>query len=62
LQWQRGYGVASFAKKNLPGILEYIENQEQHHSRGTTNEKLELCGSMDEAMAEVEVATNNEKG
>jgi REP element-mobilizing transposase RayT len=42
LQWQRGYGVVSFAARDLPAILKYVENQEEHHAGGTTRRKLEV--------------------
>ena len=41
LKWQRGYGVVSFAKKHLPGLLSYVEKQKEHHGAGTTNKVLE---------------------
>jgi putative transposase len=41
IQWQRGYGVVSFARKNLPGIRRYVQRQKEHHRLGTTNETLE---------------------
>ena len=41
LQWQRGYGVVSFAKKHLAGIIRYVENQKEHHEQGTAREALE---------------------
>ena len=41
LDWQRGYGVASFAEKNLDFVLEYINNQKTHHQKGTINKVLE---------------------
>ena len=40
LKWQRGYGIVSFAKKNLPGLSSYVERQKEHHAAGTTNEIL----------------------
>jgi len=40
-QWQRGYGVVSFAKRNLPAVLKYIENQKDHHRSGGTRPTLE---------------------
>jgi hypothetical protein len=62
LRWQRGYGVISFAKLNLPGILRYIELQEQHHARGTIREKLENCGFMEpETEADAESEEREEK-
>ena len=41
MQWQRKYGVVSFARKNLPGFRNYVQRQEEHHRLGTTNEILE---------------------
>jgi putative transposase len=41
LQWQAGYGVVSFGKKNLPYIKEYIERQEEHHAAGKGQDRLE---------------------
>ncbi|MFN0054520.1 MAG: IS200/IS605 family transposase [Planctomycetales bacterium] len=32
LGWQRGYGVVSFGKRNLPWVLEYIAHQKEHHA------------------------------
>lgn len=49
LRWQRGYGVVSFAKKNLPQVLEYINNQKDHHRKETFNETLERIISESEA-------------
>src|ERR1041384_1605213 len=43
LDWQTGYGVVSFATKDLPWIIEYVKNQREHHARGTTNKRLEAC-------------------
>ena len=41
LQWQRGFGVVSFGKKQLPWVLKYIANQKQHHATGKTEPRLE---------------------
>jgi putative transposase len=41
LYWQRGYGVVSFGKKNLPWVLDYIARQKEHHARGTVYDRLE---------------------
>jgi putative transposase len=43
LQWQRGYGVVSFGRKNLPWIVEYIEHQPEHHGVGSVHQRLESC-------------------
>jgi len=48
IQWQRGYGVVSFAKKNLAAVLRYVENQKLHHQQGTTNPVLENAGDVSE--------------
>ena len=29
--WQEGYGAFSYAKSNLPAVIQYINNQEEHH-------------------------------
>ena len=43
LEWQRGYGVVSFGKNNLPWVLEYIANQKEHHAKGKAVLRLERC-------------------
>jgi len=42
LIWQRGFGVVSFGRKQLPWVLDYIANQKEHHSKGSTHAKLEM--------------------
>ena len=44
IQWQRGYGIVSFAKKHLSTVLSYVEKQKEHHKQGTTNKSLESYG------------------
>lgn len=44
LEWQRGYGVVSFGRRQLPWVLEYIAKQKEHHARGTAKRRLELAG------------------
>ena len=44
LEWQRGYGVVSFGKQQLPWVLDYIANQKEHHAKGTAKRRLELTG------------------
>jgi putative transposase len=39
--WQRGYGVLTFGAKVLPTVIQYIENQKQHHADGTLQPYLE---------------------
>ncbi len=31
--WQRGYGIFSIGKSQLPALIRYIENQEEHHRK-----------------------------
>jgi len=41
--WQSGYGAFSYSKNQLPVVIRYIQNQEQHHKKKTFNEEyLEL--------------------
>jgi putative transposase len=47
LVWQRGFGVVSFGKKQLPWVLRYIANQKEHHAGGRTEPRLESV-SMDD--------------
>ncbi len=44
LRWQRGYGIVSFAKRNLPGLRSYVAKHKEHHANGTTKEALEEHG------------------
>lgn len=30
--WQAGYGAFSYSKKDLPNVINYIKNQEEHHA------------------------------
>jgi hypothetical protein len=39
--WQDGFGVLSFAEKQLPKILRYIEHQKEHHRNNTINDVME---------------------
>ena len=41
LQWQRGFGVTSFGKKQLPWVLKYLADQKEHHRAGTVHDRLE---------------------
>jgi REP element-mobilizing transposase RayT len=31
--WQKGFGAFSYSKKEVPRVIAYIRNQEQHHQR-----------------------------
>ncbi|GAB2602940.1 IS200/IS605 family transposase [Spirosoma areae] len=33
--WQEGYGAFSYGKSQLPAVIKYIENQEEHHRTRT---------------------------
>jgi REP element-mobilizing transposase RayT len=41
LEWQHGYGIVSFGTKDLPWIVNYVENQKEHHRTGKIFERLE---------------------
>ena len=46
--WQAGYGAFSYAKSQVPNVIRYIQNQEDHHKRKTfTEEYLELLNEFD---------------
>jgi len=45
LEWQRGYGVVSFGKRNLDWVLDYVHRQREHHASGRVVERLEACES-----------------
>ena len=46
--WQEGYGAFSYGKSQLPALIHYIANQEQHHQTRTFLDKyrrfLDLFG------------------
>lgn len=37
--WQEGYGAFSYGQSQLPTIIKYIENQEEHHKKKTFREE-----------------------
>lgn len=39
--WQRGFGVLTFGAKALDVVIEYVENQKQHHAQGTLQPYME---------------------
>jgi len=42
-QWQEGYGAFAYAKSQRSNVINYIQNQEQHHSNKTfKKEYLEI--------------------
>lgn len=42
LRWQRGYSVLSFAKRDLPRVVNYVLTQKEHPARGRLSEKMEM--------------------
>jgi len=48
VDWQRGLGVVSFGKRQLPWVLDYIAKQKEHHAQGTTKRRLEQIGYDDD--------------
>ena len=41
--WQAGYGAFSYSKKDLENIINYINNQEEHHKKTTfTSEYIQF--------------------
>ena len=34
-EWQEGYGAFSYSKSQLENVINYIENQEEHHRKKT---------------------------
>lgn len=41
LQWQTGDGVVSFGTRQMPWVIEYIQNQREHHADGRVHDRLE---------------------
>ncbi|NLD71320.1 MAG: IS200/IS605 family transposase [Chloroflexi bacterium] len=39
--WQAEYGVVSFGEKQLPWVVDYVENQRRHHADRSTYASLE---------------------
>jgi REP element-mobilizing transposase RayT len=37
--WQEGYGAFSYKKSDLPSVINYINNQENHHKKTTFREE-----------------------
>lgn len=40
-QWQEGYGAFSYSVSQLPDVINYIKNQEEHHKKKTFLEEYE---------------------
>jgi len=41
-EWQSGYGVFSYSKSQVPAVINYIQNQKQHHYKKTFLEEYKL--------------------
>lgn len=42
--WQAGYGAFSISPSHVPGLIEYIKNQEEHHSTESFQDEFRrLC-------------------
>ncbi|MFV0387178.1 MAG: IS200/IS605 family transposase [Pyrinomonadaceae bacterium] len=41
LEWQNGYGIVSFGTRDLDWVVNYVENQKEHHRKGNVYERLE---------------------
>ena len=37
--WQDGYGAFTVSKSNIPAVLQYIQNQREHHRKKTFQEE-----------------------
>ncbi|WP_029037951.1 IS200/IS605 family transposase [Salinimicrobium xinjiangense] len=37
--WQEGYGAFSYSKSQVPGLINYIQNQQEHHRKMTFQEE-----------------------
>ena len=38
--WQAGYGAFSVSQSNVPAVVKYIRNQEQHHRKISFQEEF----------------------
>ncbi len=41
-EWQSGYGVFSYSKSQVPDVINYIQNQKEHHRKKTFLEEYKL--------------------
>ncbi|MEL6717268.1 MAG: IS200/IS605 family transposase [Bacteroidota bacterium] len=37
--WQEGYGAFSYAKSQVPKVIKYVQNQEEHHKKKSFREE-----------------------
>jgi putative transposase len=38
-EWQSGYGGFAYSKRDIPNVIRYIENQEEHHRKKNFKEE-----------------------
>ena len=43
-RWQEGYFAATVTPSHLPKVLEYVQNQKQHHASGNTHSAWDETG------------------
>jgi len=54
LEWQSGYGVVSFGKKDLKWVKNYVRHQREHHARGAVFDRLERIIRVEDGAEEKE--------
>ncbi|HLP56736.1 MAG TPA: IS200/IS605 family transposase [Fluviicola sp.] len=40
--WQEGFGAFSHSSDKIPGVIRYIQKQEEHHSKRTFSDEFQL--------------------
>ncbi len=40
-RWQEGYGAFTVSPFDMEGVVEYVENQKEHHATGTVADEFE---------------------
>jgi putative transposase len=43
-RWQKSYGILTFGAKNLPFVVDYIQQQKEHHANAQLVSYLEQMG------------------
>lgn len=41
LYWQTGYGALTFARRDLPRVVAYIDHQKEHHRENRLSREME---------------------
>jgi putative transposase len=62
LSWQKGFGVVSFGREQLEWVREYVQNQKEHHGKGTLIDKLERTEEQLEGRSEQQPESPAEAG